>query len=70
MLHLLYVTAPTKTKNRNVKEQSHFACYLHFKNSLTSLSASSTLLPCFFLWDLQNTNTGYTAGSTAGDSKV
>ena len=70
MFHLLYVTAPTKTKNRNVKEHSHFACYLHFKNSVTDLSASSMLLPCFFLWDLQNTNTDYTAGNTAGDSKV
>jgi len=52
------------------KEHSHFACYLHFKNSVTALSASSMLLPCLFLWDLQNTNTEYTAVGTAGDSKV
>jgi len=70
MLHLLYVTAPTKTTNRNVKEHLHFACYLHFKNSVTALSASSMLLPCLILWDLQNKSREYTAGSTAGDSKV
>ena len=59
-----------KNKERHTTEHSHFASYLHFKNSVTALSVSSMLIPCFFLWDIQNTNSENTAESTAGDSNI